>query len=163
CAKPLKRRSARFARTVSPRRGRMPDRYQVTRIGPAARSSRIVVARVSMRRPHAYIRSSANWAETAAGSGPAAPPKKAKPRTPPVRPRKLTFKEQRELEQMPDVIERLEVEKRTLFDTLSDPALYKSAGAEIAGHKARLEELERDLAEVYARWELLEDLALQAG
>jgi ATP-binding cassette subfamily F protein uup len=81
----------------------------------------------------------------------------------PIRPRKLTFKEQRELEQMPDVIERLEAEKRTLFDTLSDPALYKSAGAEIAGHKARLEELERGLAEAYARWELLEDLALQAG
>jgi len=99
----------------------------------------------------------------AAGSKPAPPPKKAKPRTAPARPRKLTFKEQRELEQMPDLIERLEVEKRTLFDTLSDPALYKSAGAEIAGHKARLEELERGLAEAYARWELLEDLALQAG
>ena len=64
---------------------------------------------------------------------------------------------------MPDVIEELEAEKRTLFDTLSDPALYKSAGDEVAGYKARLDELERDLKQAYARWELLEDLALQAG
>jgi ATP-binding cassette subfamily F protein uup len=85
------------------------------------------------------------------------------PRTAPVRPRKLTFKEQRELEGMADVIEKLEAEKSTLFDTLSDPALYKSAGDDVAGHKARLEELERDLKKAYARWELLEDLALQAG
>jgi len=99
----------------------------------------------------------------AGGSKPAPPPKKAKPRTVPARSRKLTFKEQRELAQMPDVIEKLEAEKRTLFDTLSDPALYKSAGDEVAGHKARLEELERDLKQAYARWELLEDLAHQAG
>ena len=94
----------------------------------------------------------------AGGPKPASPPKKAKPRTAPARPRKLTFKEQRELEQIPDVIEELEAEKRTLFDTLSDPALYKSAGAEVAGYKARLDELERDLKQAYARWELLEDL-----
>ena len=99
----------------------------------------------------------------AGDSRPAAPPKKAKPRTAPVRPRKLTFKEQRELEQMPDVIEKLEAERRTLFDSLSDPALYKSARNDVAGYKARLNELERDLKQAYARWELLEDLALQTG
>jgi len=102
-------------------------------------------------------------APAAGDSSPAPSPKKPKTRTSPARPRKLTFKEQRELEQMPDVIEKLEAEKRTLFDTLSDPALYKSAGAEVAGHKARLEELELELAETYARWELLEDLALEAS
>jgi ATP-binding cassette subfamily F protein uup len=90
-------------------------------------------------------------------------PKKAKPRTAPARPRKLTFKEQRELERMPDAIEELEVEKRTLFETLADPALYKSAGDEVAGYKARLEALERDLKQAYARWEQLEDLALESG
>jgi ATP-binding cassette subfamily F protein uup len=96
----------------------------------------------------------------AGGSKPVPSPKKARSRTVTARPRKLTFKEQRELEGMPDVIEKLEAEKRTLFDTMSDPALYKRAGAEVAGYKARLEELERDLKQAYARWELLEDLAL---
>ncbi len=99
----------------------------------------------------------------AGGSKPAPSPKKAKPRTAPVRPRKLTFKERRELEQMPDVIEKLEAERRTLFDSLSDPALYKSAGNDVAGYKARLEELELNLKQAYARWELLEDQALEAG
>jgi ATP-binding cassette subfamily F protein uup len=96
------------------------------------------------------------------GSKPVSPPKKAKPRTAPARPRKLTFKEQRELEKMPYIIEELEAEKRALFETLSDPALYKGAGDEISGYKARLDELERDLEQAYARWERLEDLALRA-
>jgi ATP-binding cassette subfamily F protein uup len=64
---------------------------------------------------------------------------------------------------MPDVIEKLEAERRTLFDSLSDPALYKSAGNDVAGYKARLEELELNLKQAYARWELLEDQALEAG
>ncbi len=92
-------------------------------------------------------------------SKPAPPLKKPKPRPVPVGPRRLTFKERRELAQMPDVIEKLEAEKRSLFETLSDPALYKSAGADVARHKTRLEQLELELAEAYARWELLEDLA----
>ncbi len=99
-----------------------------------------------------------------AESSKAAPsPKKARQRTAPTRPRKLTFKERRELEGMPDAIDKLEAEKQTLFETLSDPDLYRSAGAEVAEYKARLEELEQELAEAYARWELLEDLALEAG
>ena len=64
---------------------------------------------------------------------------------------------------MPDVIERLEAEKSTLFETLSDPDLYKSAGDEVSGYKARLDELERDLKQAYGRWEELEALAIEAG
>jgi ATP-binding cassette subfamily F protein uup len=94
---------------------------------------------------------------------PAASPKKGKPRTAPARPRKLTFKEQRELEQIPEVIEEMETEKRALFETLSDPDLYRRAGDEISGYKARLGELEQELKQAYARWEELEDLALAAG
>ena len=97
------------------------------------------------------------------GSAPGPQSKKTKPRRVDTGPRKLTFKEQRELEQLPDIIEDLETEKRTLFATMADPALYKTSGADVARLQARLDELERDLEVAYARWELLEDLALKAG
>ena len=42
---------------------------------------------------------------------------------------------------------------------MADPAFYRRDGAEIAEAKARLEALERDLAEAYARWEELEAVA----
>ncbi|MBE9547705.1 MAG: ATP-binding cassette domain-containing protein, partial [Proteobacteria bacterium] len=94
-------------------------------------------------------------------SAPGPQPKKTKPRRVDTGPRKLTFKEQRELEQLPDIIEDLEAGKRTLFATMADPALYKTSGADVARLQARLDELERDLEVAYARWELLEDLALK--
>jgi len=89
--------------------------------------------------------------------------KKVRPRTASPGPRKLTFRERRELEQLPDRIEEMEDRKRSLYDTLADPSLYKGDGREIAHHKSCLQELEQDLATAYTRWEELEELALQAG
>lgn len=87
--------------------------------------------------------------------------KKTRPRISPAGPRKLTFREQRELDQLPDVIEALESRKQGLFATLADPELYKTAGNEIRRLQADLENLESDLKAAYARWELLEELALE--
>ncbi|MFH1434424.1 MAG: ATP-binding cassette domain-containing protein, partial [Pseudomonadota bacterium] len=95
-------------------------------------------------------------------STPEPKPKKGRPRSVPTGPRRLTFKEQREREELPDIIEDLEVRKQDLFAAMVDPELYKTAGAQIARMQARLDELERELEAAYARWELLEELALKA-
>jgi ATP-binding cassette subfamily F protein uup len=74
------------------------------------------------------------------------------------RPRKLTFKEERELETLPDKIGELEEEQESLHRTLADPEFYKNSGGEVAALNARLGALELELAEAYRRWEELEAL-----
>ena len=77
------------------------------------------------------------------------------------RPRKLSFKEERELEALPERISALEEEQQQLHATLADPAFYKQAGPEVMTLNARLEELEAALLAAYERWEELE--ALRSG
>jgi ATP-binding cassette subfamily F protein uup len=75
------------------------------------------------------------------------------------RPRKLTYKEEQELGTLPDRIAALEAEQHTIHSTLGDPAIYRTAGAEVAGLKARLAELEEELVRTYERWEELETIS----
>ena len=77
------------------------------------------------------------------------------------RPRKLSYKEKRELEALPQHIETLEAEQCQLYQTMADPAFYKKEGAEIIKAQDRLKSLEQELAVTYQRWEILEDLALK--
>ncbi|HEU0265415.1 MAG TPA: ATP-binding cassette domain-containing protein [Geobacterales bacterium] len=74
------------------------------------------------------------------------------------RPRKLTFKEERELETMPDQLLALESEQQELHAKLSDPAFYRQAGAEISQINTRLTAIDAELAHCYNRWEELEAL-----
>ena len=73
------------------------------------------------------------------------------------RPRKLTFKEQRELEALPQRIEVLETEQHQLYQAMGDPMFFQKGKEEIANVKARVSSLERELAEAYQRWETLEN------
>src|SRR6478736_126493 len=77
------------------------------------------------------------------------PPKAAKAK-------KLSGKEQKELETLPAKIEALEKEQAELTAKLADPAFYKTQGAKFAEVKTRLEAVEREHATVFARWEELE-------
>ncbi len=70
----------------------------------------------------------------------------------------LSFKEQRELEALPHRIEALEAEQREIYRAMSDPAFYQQGGGAIGEAKARLEALEREIEEVYERWETLDAL-----
>jgi ATP-binding cassette subfamily F protein uup len=79
-----------------------------------------------------------------------------KPRT--ERVRKLSFKEERELEALPEQIAALEEEQEKLHATLADPEFYKEAGAGISTINTRLTEIESGLATAYQRWEELEAL-----
>jgi len=70
-------------------------------------------------------------------------------------PRKLSFKEQRELEELPELIDRLESEQKTLGLKLSDPDLYQRAPQDAAGMQARLQQIETELGGAMRRWEEL--------
>jgi ABC transport system ATP-binding/permease protein len=75
--------------------------------------------------------------------------------------KKLSYKDQRELEQLPARIEKLEQEQAQLQASLADPELYRRDVAAFKTLGARTKEVETDLAQAYARWELLE--ALRVG
>ncbi len=70
--------------------------------------------------------------------------------------RPLNAKEQRELATLPARIEALEAEQAELTTKLADPAFYKREAAAFQVAKTRLETLEREHAEAFARWEALE-------
>ncbi len=86
----------------------------------------------------------------------------AKPQQERPKSRKLSYKDQRELEQLPARIEALEAEQAALHARLSDPTLYQQEGG-IAEAGARLQEVEAELMEAYARWEALEALSSEHG
>jgi ATP-binding cassette subfamily F protein uup len=72
------------------------------------------------------------------------------------RPVKLSYKEQRELDQLPARIAALETEQAALESTLADPATYQSGTANVAALSARREAIETELLDLLERWETLE-------
>ncbi|MGL4573799.1 MAG: ATP-binding cassette domain-containing protein, partial [Burkholderiaceae bacterium] len=69
---------------------------------------------------------------------------------------KLSYKEQRELDELPARIEQLEAEQKLLATKLEDPAFYQGDAAQIKQVTDRTEEIDALLLELLARWELLE-------
>ncbi|MGD9505880.1 MAG: ATP-binding cassette domain-containing protein [Syntrophobacteraceae bacterium] len=88
-----------------------------------------------------------------------APAKVEKPRSRQEGRRKLGFKEQRELEALPQRIEELESLQKEMYGRMADPSFYQQDGASIAAAKAALERMEEELEEMYLRWEELEVLS----
>ena len=70
--------------------------------------------------------------------------------------RKLSYKDQRELEALPARIEALEGEQRALGEKIAGPSFYKEAADVIRASLARVDELQRELAAAYARWDALD-------
>ena len=78
-------------------------------------------------------------------------------------PRKLTFKERRELSELPGRIRdaeteiaALEAERDELQRSMADPAFYRQDGTRVAQGRARLEAVQTGIEEAYLRWESLE-------
>jgi ATP-binding cassette subfamily F protein uup len=71
-------------------------------------------------------------------------------------PAKLSFKERRELEQLPARIEALEKLQQELGEQASRPEFYQQAAAERAPVEKRLAALPAELDAAYARWASLE-------
>jgi ATP-binding cassette subfamily F protein uup len=70
--------------------------------------------------------------------------------------KKLSYRENRELAELPARIEALEAEQSTLGAAVADPGFYKEAAATITGTLERIEAIERELADLYARWDTLD-------
>jgi ABC transport system ATP-binding/permease protein len=70
--------------------------------------------------------------------------------------RKLTYKEQRDLEALPRKIEALEAEQAELHARVGDGAFYRQSRDDITATMERLEIVKRDLEESYERWQALE-------
>ncbi len=115
----------------------------------AGKPGAATIATSSKQAPEANTRTPvAVAADTAAPVAPAAPVV-AQPK------RKLSYKEQRELEELPARIEALETEQAELNKQLTDPDIYRKEGANVAAMHARVEVIDEELMTLLERWERL--------
>jgi ABC transport system ATP-binding/permease protein len=69
---------------------------------------------------------------------------------------KLSYLERRELDGLPARIEALETEQHTLGSTIAGPAFYMQPAATITEAIQRVQQIDRELADLYARWDALD-------
>jgi ATP-binding cassette subfamily F protein uup len=91
-----------------------------------------------------------------------APAATSAPEKPGIKSRKLSFKEQRELNDLPRQIESLEAEQSRLHATVSETGFYQQPGEKMTATLARLESVTQELKACYGRWEALESQATAA-
>ncbi|MCB0101017.1 MAG: ATP-binding cassette domain-containing protein [Anaerolineales bacterium] len=72
--------------------------------------------------------------------------------------RKLSYNEKRELEELPQRIEKLEEEQRQLTLKMEAPSFYQQEGAIITQAVERLDQIHKELAQAYERWGELDGL-----
>lgn len=75
------------------------------------------------------------------------------------RARKLSFKEKKELQELPQQIEDLEIAIEELHSQMADPDFYREDGDKVAAAKQKLETLETDLESAFNRWQELDSIA----
>ncbi len=122
-----------------------------------------------------YVGGYSDWLRQRRDAGaPAAPPvpgarlpaasaaAAAAPRTHP-KARRLSYKDQRELDAMPEKIQRLEAEQLQLQAAISEPALFQSSDQRGTLALQRLTALTAELETCYARWDALESSAGGGG
>ncbi|MGB5561582.1 MAG: ATP-binding cassette domain-containing protein [Sedimenticolaceae bacterium] len=113
-------------------------------------------------RVNAYVGGYQDWlrqrAVPAKVVGKAAIQKKpAAPKAPePVKPKKLSYKDQRELDQLPARIEALDAESAEIQAALANPDLYRESPDKVNELNERVQQVEQELAHAYKRWEALE-------
>jgi len=114
-----------------------------------------------------YVGGYDDWLKQRGESAPprtgASPVPPEKPRRKREGPRKLSFKERRELSELPGRIRdaeagiaALEAERDELQRSMADPAFYRRDGALVAQDRARLEAVQTGIEEAYHLWESLE-------
>jgi ATP-binding cassette subfamily F protein uup len=70
-------------------------------------------------------------------------------------PKKLSYKEKQELENLPSRIEGIELEMADLHERMAQPEYFKSSTISLASDQRRLHELEASLEAAYSRYEEL--------
>jgi ATP-binding cassette subfamily F protein uup len=99
---------------------------------------------------------SAAVATPASSPAPAAAPVAAPtPAAAPAKKAKLSYKEQRELDELPARLAALEAEQKTLEAALASTELYTQGKDRIAEAQARFAQIEEDLMAMLERWEVL--------
>ena len=84
-------------------------------------------------------------------------PRKKEAGIEPPRPRKLSFKEQKELKLLPQQIEALEKELDELHRQMSGPAYYRSTPETLSANGERAKRIPEELEKAYARWTEIEE------
>jgi len=79
------------------------------------------------------------------------------------KPRKLSFKEQKELAGIEAAIHAAEARVSELETTVNDPAFYAARGREVPALLDELETTKAQVTRLYARWETLEELGKAAS
>ncbi len=74
------------------------------------------------------------------------------------RPAKLSYKDQRELDELPKKIEQLESEIEQCHADMADPAFYQKGSDEITKMQNKTEQLQAKLSKAYTRWEQLDGM-----
>ena len=106
-----------------------------------------------------YVGGYDDWLRQHPAAAPEAP---SKPRAPAPkeaaenRSRKLSYKEQKELEALPQQIEGLERELEDIHRKMSDPAYYRRAAGELKADADRAAQIPPSLEKLYARWSELD-------
>jgi ABC transport system ATP-binding/permease protein len=100
-------------------------------------------------------RSTSSPAAPAAGAGTPATAGRASPTPSTAAPRKLSYKEQRELEALPARIESLETEQAAIAERLASPELYAAEPQRVPELQARHAAIEDELMHALERWEAL--------
>ncbi|NBS32683.1 MAG: ATP-binding cassette domain-containing protein, partial [Planctomycetia bacterium] len=115
--------------------------------------------------PREYVGGYTDWQRQRQPEAKAARPKPAEKSpavqpttTAPVKPKKLSYKDQRELEQLPQQIEQLETELADLHQTMAESTFYQQPAEAIAATQQQLKQLEAAVAAAYRRWETLEQI-----
>jgi ABC transport system ATP-binding/permease protein len=111
-----------------------------------------------------WVRQRAETVESAPSVG--KPPAKSQDeRSPASTPeaRKLSYREQREFEELPQRIDQLEAEQRELNAAVEDPQFYTKPAEAIRTALTRIEEIAAALTAAYARWDELDARATRSS
>jgi ATP-binding cassette subfamily F protein uup len=73
--------------------------------------------------------------------------------------KKLSYREQKELEGLPELIESLEAEQSALQDLMASADFYRRDKQEITVSLERAESLKQELDAAYGRWEALDSIS----
>ncbi len=106
-----------------------------------------------------YVGGYSDWLRQRTLATTAPPATKAKPNTteaPREKPKKLSYKDQRELDALPKTIEALEAERDVMSTKMSTADVYQQDKRAITQTQTELAQLDAQLAAAYARWEELE-------
>lgn len=71
--------------------------------------------------------------------------------------KKLSYKDQRELDALPGLIEKLEKEQGQLFEQVADPTFYQQDSEFIANTNKRSAEVAEELSYAFERWQVLDE------